>query len=89
MYVCACILCISVHYLIAILLSALANNNVTFLNLIFKIYTILMSYFLCTVGNLVTSRGPATAVEFGLSLVEVLLGNEEKVKVANGILYPH
>jgi len=39
-------------------------------------------------GNLVTSRGPATAVEFGLSLVEVLLGNEEKVKVAKGILYP-
>jgi protein DJ-1 len=39
-------------------------------------------------GNLVTSRGPATAVEFGLSLVEVLLGKEEKVKVAKGILYP-
>jgi hypothetical protein len=36
----------------------------------------------------VTSRGPATAVEFGLSLVEVLLGNEEKVKVAKAILYP-
>jgi len=36
----------------------------------------------------VTSRGPATAVEFGLALVEVLLGNEEKVKVAKGILYP-
>ncbi|XP_060849925.1 protein dj-1beta-like isoform X2 [Rhopalosiphum padi] len=39
-------------------------------------------------GNLVTSRGPATAVEFGLTLVEVLLGNEEKDKVAKGILYP-
>jgi len=36
----------------------------------------------------VTSRGPATAVEFGLTLVEVLLGYEEKVKVAKGILYP-
>jgi len=36
----------------------------------------------------VTSRGPATAVEFGLSLVEVLVGKEEKVKVAKGILYP-
>lgn len=44
--------------------------------------------FSCIAGNLVTSRGPATAVEFGLSLVEVLLGNEEKVKVAKGILYP-
>jgi len=36
----------------------------------------------------VTSRGPATAIEFGLSLVEVLLGNEDKIKVAKGILYP-
>lgn len=44
--------------------------------------------FICYAGNLVTSRGPATAVEFGLSLLEVLLGNEEKVKVAKGILYP-
>lgn len=44
--------------------------------------------FVSNAGNLVTSRGPATAVEFGLSLLEVLLGNEEKVKVAKGILYP-
>ncbi|XP_015378990.1 PREDICTED: protein DJ-1 homolog C-like [Diuraphis noxia] len=43
---------------------------------------------LASVRNLVTSRGPATAIEFGLSLVEVLLGNEEKIKVAKGILYP-
>ncbi|XP_050424386.1 protein dj-1beta-like [Adelges cooleyi] len=39
-------------------------------------------------GKLVTSRGPATAVEFGLRLVEVLLNKEEKDKVAKGILYP-
>lgn len=51
--------------------------------------TIKMKHFLKNItGTLVTSRGPATAVEFGLALVDVLLGNENKVKVAKGILYP-
>jgi hypothetical protein len=61
-----------------------------FFHIILKVDAFLTSYcfFSYIAGNLVTSRGPATAVEFGLTLVEVLLGNEEKDKVAKGILYP-
>lgn len=55
---------------------------VSYLNVI-----IYLSYVLIA-GNLVTSRGPATAVEFGLTLVGVLLGIEERAKVAEAILYP-
>lgn len=59
--------------------------NYKFISSILYIYIYIIHIFS---GNLVTSRGPATAVEFGLSLVEVLVGKEEKVKVAKGILYP-
>jgi len=38
-------------------------------------------------GNLVTSRGPATAVEFGLNLLSVLFGSEERTKIAKDIIY--
>ncbi|XP_050520311.1 protein dj-1beta-like isoform X2 [Daktulosphaira vitifoliae] len=38
-------------------------------------------------GKLITSQGPATAIEFGLNIVEVLTNQEEKNKVAKAILY--
>lgn len=37
-------------------------------------------------GNLVTSRGPATAMEFSLALVEALCGREKAEQVAAGML---
>lgn len=38
-------------------------------------------------GNLITSRGPATAFAFGLAIVEKLLNKETVDKVAKGMLY--
>lgn len=38
-------------------------------------------------GNLVTSRGPATAFEFALKLGEILVGLEKSKEVASGMLY--
>ncbi|KAL6443820.1 hypothetical protein ACFW04_001702 [Cataglyphis niger] len=40
-----------------------------------------------TDGNLITSRGPATAFAFGLAIVEKLLDKETASTVAKGILY--
>ncbi|XP_050466845.1 protein dj-1beta-like [Cataglyphis hispanica] len=40
-----------------------------------------------TDGNLITSRGPATAFAFGLAIVEKLLNKETASTVAKGILY--
>ncbi|XP_033336664.1 protein dj-1beta [Megalopta genalis] len=40
-----------------------------------------------TDGNLITSRGPATAFAFGLAIVEKLLDKETVEKVASGLLY--
>lgn len=37
-------------------------------------------------GNLVTSRGPATAMEFALALVEALCGRDKAEQVAAGML---
>ena len=37
-------------------------------------------------GNVVTSRGPATAMDFALSLTELLCGTEVKEKIAAGLL---
>lgn len=37
-------------------------------------------------GNLVTSRGPATAMPFALALVEALCGKEKATQVAAGLL---
>lgn len=38
-------------------------------------------------GNLITSRGPATAFDFSLAIVETLLGKEKAQTVAKGLLY--
>jgi len=38
-------------------------------------------------GNLITSQGPATSLDFALSLVEVLFGTEKAKKVANEMLH--
>ncbi|CAL1686557.1 unnamed protein product [Lasius platythorax] len=38
-------------------------------------------------GNLITSRGPATAFAFGLAIIEKLLSKETAAIVAKGILY--
>lgn len=45
-------------------------------------------FYILIAGNLVTSRGPGTAIDFGLNLVELMLGNEVKVKVADAFLHP-
>lgn len=37
-------------------------------------------------GNLITSRGPATAFDFGLKIVSVLTGEEKTKEVANAML---
>jgi 4-methyl-5(b-hydroxyethyl)-thiazole monophosphate biosynthesis len=39
-------------------------------------------------GTIVTSRGVGTAIEFGLHLIETLLGREVKQEQANRILWP-
>ncbi len=40
-------------------------------------------------GRVITSRGPGTAMEFALSLIENLLGREKRDEVAKGLLYSH
>ncbi|XP_073819321.1 dj-1beta [Musca autumnalis] len=37
-------------------------------------------------GNLITSRGPGTAFDFGLKIAEVLAGSEKAAEVAKGML---
>jgi transcriptional regulator GlxA family with amidase domain len=37
-------------------------------------------------GNVVTSRGPGTSIEFGLALVRKLLGDEAAAKVAQPLM---
>lgn len=37
-------------------------------------------------GNIITSRGPATAMEFGVELVRILLGDDISNNVAKGLL---
>lgn len=37
-------------------------------------------------GNLITSRGPGTAFDFGLKLAEVLTGADKAKDVARGML---
>jgi len=39
------------------------------------------------IGNLITSRGPATAFDFSLAIVETLLNKEKAQSVADGLLY--
>ena len=38
-------------------------------------------------GNIITSRGPATAIEFGLCLVRLLQGDEKYKEVCAGLLF--
>ncbi len=38
-------------------------------------------------GNLITSRGPATAMAFALVIVEHLMGKSKRDQVAEGLLY--
>ena len=38
-------------------------------------------------GNIVTSQGPATAMAFGLELVNLIKGEAAKREVANGVLF--
>ena len=40
-------------------------------------------------GNIITGRGAGCAMEFGLALVGKLFGNDEKVKLAGTVIYPH
>jgi protein DJ-1 len=39
-------------------------------------------------GNIITSRGPGTAIEFSLSIIKYLLGNEKAQEVAKPMLLP-
>lgn len=39
--------------------------------------------------RIVTSRGPGTAIDFGLSLIETLEGAEQRDKVAGGLVLQH
>ena len=38
-------------------------------------------------GNIITSKGPATAMEFALALVRELAGDMMRIEVAKGLLY--
>ena len=38
-------------------------------------------------GLIITSKGPATAMEFALELIEILVGKEKRLEVAKGLLY--
>ena len=37
-------------------------------------------------GNIITSQGPGTAIEFAFKLVEMLLGKEKAAEVNKGVL---
>lgn len=41
----------------------------------------------CTDGSIVTSRGPATALPFGLKIVELLAGKEQAEALAKDVVY--
>jgi 4-methyl-5(b-hydroxyethyl)-thiazole monophosphate biosynthesis len=38
-------------------------------------------------GKVITSRGPGTAMEFALTLIEALMGKGKRDEVAAGLLY--
>eukprot|EP00252_Welwitschia_mirabilis_P024969 TRINITY_DN7634_c0_g1_i1.p1 TRINITY_DN7634_c0_g1~~TRINITY_DN7634_c0_g1_i1.p1 ORF type:complete len:391 (-),score=101.95 TRINITY_DN7634_c0_g1_i1:411-1583(-) len=40
-------------------------------------------------GNLITSRGPGTAMEFALSIVEKFYGQAKAVAIANAMVFPY
>jgi 4-methyl-5(b-hydroxyethyl)-thiazole monophosphate biosynthesis len=40
-------------------------------------------------GKVVTSRGPGTAMDFALQLIELLVGTERRDKVEATLMRPH
>lgn len=38
-------------------------------------------------GNLITSRGPGTSMEFALAIVEKFFGREKALELAKGMLF--
>ncbi|NOR52315.1 MAG: DJ-1 family protein [Gammaproteobacteria bacterium] len=40
-------------------------------------------------GNVITSRGPGTAMDFALTLIEILVSRDKRDEVAKGLLYAH
>ncbi|XP_014203427.1 protein dj-1beta isoform X1 [Copidosoma floridanum] len=50
-------------------------------------YSFVEDEIVVTDGNLITSKGPATAYAFGLAIAEKLVGKETAKKVADGLLY--
>lgn len=40
-------------------------------------------------GNLITSRGPGTSIEFALGIVEKLFGREKAIELAKTMLVVH
>ncbi|MBR6769779.1 MAG: DJ-1/PfpI family protein [Lachnospiraceae bacterium] len=40
-------------------------------------------------GNIITSRGMGCAIDFGLAIVEILLGREQAAELADRIVYTH
>ncbi len=45
------------------------------------------SELVCVDGKIITGKGPAAVFEFGLKLVEILMGKEAAQKVKSGMLY--
>jgi len=50
-------------------------------------YNYIEDEIVVTDGNLITSKGPATAYAFGLAIAEKLVGKEKAKSVADGMLY--
>lgn len=66
------------------------GNNIFIIHLLsntFKSFIQIDLNFDIFIGNLITSRGPATAFAFGLAIVEKLLNKETATTVAKGTLY--
>ncbi|GLJ38673.1 hypothetical protein SUGI_0788320 [Cryptomeria japonica] len=40
-------------------------------------------------GNLITSRGPGTAMEFALAIVEKIFGQEKAISIAEAMVFPY
>lgn len=47
----------------------------------------MLDQYVVTDGNVVTGQGPAAAIEFGLTLVSITLGNAAADDISNGMLY--